>query len=508
MSFIRNKKFYYLISFIEGSCVMATELLGAKMLAPYFGASLYVWSTVLAITLGGLASGYFFGGILSYKYSNKNSLFYVLLLAAVFNALMPFTSKAILQAVGNFSLLPAIIFSATAFLFPPVFMMGMVSPLIISHITVDVKESGKAAGSVYAISTVGGIIATFLTGFYIIPAYGLTWPAIVNGIAMGIIPLVILIKQNKFWIVLAIASACLLYKKTSNTNQYGEIKVVFTSEGLLGQLMVADQPNYDQAGIVDNYTRTLYVNHIGQTMLNLKTKEVFPYIKKMCEVVDEFHGKSTALLFGLGGGTLANELVKRGYHTDACELDTRIVEVAKKYFYLDSTVTVYIDDARHFERTAPKKYDLIIFDVFKGEENPGHVFTAESLQETKNLLNPGGIIVVNGNGFFESHAGKGMRSICKTLLDGGFYVNVLPSNNNKNELTRNLLFFASQNKNELPGNKDYLDLASVDMNDAVVLQDEFPVLEILNMEASKAWRQGYISYSINTFNKRNIPLFR
>ena len=74
---------------------MATELLGAKMLAPYFGSSLYVWATVLAITLGGLAVGYFIGGVLSYKNKNPFVLFYVLLLAAVFTVLMPYTSKIV-----------------------------------------------------------------------------------------------------------------------------------------------------------------------------------------------------------------------------------------------------------------------------------------------------------------------------------------------------------------------------------------------------------------------------
>ena len=54
---------------------MAAELLGAKMLAPYFGSSLYVWATVLAITLGGLAAGYFMGGILSYKSKNNEQVY-------------------------------------------------------------------------------------------------------------------------------------------------------------------------------------------------------------------------------------------------------------------------------------------------------------------------------------------------------------------------------------------------------------------------------------------------
>ena len=75
MKIITNKKFFFLLSFIEGGAVMATELLGAKMLAPYFGSSLYVWATVLAVTLGGLAIGYFLGGLLSFKTKTPLTLF-------------------------------------------------------------------------------------------------------------------------------------------------------------------------------------------------------------------------------------------------------------------------------------------------------------------------------------------------------------------------------------------------------------------------------------------------
>ena len=76
-------------------------------------------------------------------------------------------------------------------------MMGMVSPLIIRAITVDVEQSGKAAGAIYAISTVGGILATFSFGFYIIPNFGLTTPSIITGIVLGIIPLFVIIKQKQ-----------------------------------------------------------------------------------------------------------------------------------------------------------------------------------------------------------------------------------------------------------------------------------------------------------------------
>ena len=113
MQILKNKKFYFLLSFIEGGSVMAAELIGAKMLAPYFGSSLYVWASVLAITLGGLACGYYAGGVLSSRKRNELSLFYVLLAAATFTLLMPFSSKMILWAIGQHGLIKSVIISAS-----------------------------------------------------------------------------------------------------------------------------------------------------------------------------------------------------------------------------------------------------------------------------------------------------------------------------------------------------------------------------------------------------------
>jgi predicted membrane-bound spermidine synthase len=190
-------KFFLLLSFIEGSAVMATELLGAKMLAPFFGSSLYVWSSVMAITLGGLAAGYFAGGVFSTRNNPEKTLYKIMIGAAVFTVLLPFTSSMSLQLFGYFSLLPAVTINAILILFPPVFLMGMVSPMIIRNIASDANDAGKSAGTVYAISTVGGILATFAFGFYIIPHFGLVYPAVLSGLILGVLPLIQLVKKKE-----------------------------------------------------------------------------------------------------------------------------------------------------------------------------------------------------------------------------------------------------------------------------------------------------------------------
>lgn len=489
---------------------MGAELLGAKMLAPYFGSSLYVWASVLAITLGGLAAGYYAGGVMSYKSKNPFVLFYVLLAAATFTLLMPFTSKMILWAIGLHSLIPSVIASSIVILFPPVFMMGMVSPLIIRAITTDVESSGKAAGAIYAVSTVGGILATFAFGFIIIPEYGLTLPSIITGIILGLIPLFVIIKNRQIGKAAGFFLLCIwAISSTSYNTSSSSIKVVYSSEGLLGQLLVLDYPHYNQEMKQDGTSRWLFVNRISQTMFdsladeNKQQEKYFTYVYRISEFTDSLPKDSKILLLGLGGGSVAKRLTEKGFSVDVCELDRRIVEVAKKYFNLTDKVNITVDDARHFIKTCAKKYDIVIFDTFKGEDPPNHVFTIESLEETKKIMRENGTIFVNSLGYLEGKKGKSMRSIYKTFIAAGFNVKILPTDPDPDQ--RNLLFFASMQK--IRKNEKFLSENEIDVNDAVVLKDEYPKLDILNAPAAKQWRVMAITSFKSDPNHKMVPVF-
>src|ERR1700679_3775507 len=90
--------FFFLVAFTEGASVMAIELTGAKMVAPFYGGSLFVWAAVLTVTLGGLTSGYFLGGRAAYRYPGTNLLFGVLLIGTLLIAIMPLLSVLVMPA--------------------------------------------------------------------------------------------------------------------------------------------------------------------------------------------------------------------------------------------------------------------------------------------------------------------------------------------------------------------------------------------------------------------------
>src|SRR5690554_6544197 len=129
--------YLYSISFIEGGVVMVTELAGARLLAPFFGASLYSWASTLSITLLALMTGYYFGGYVTTKkrFASPTSIIWLLLLSGLFVLLLPVLSRSIMESTLHLSFFTGLIVSQMLFLFPPIFLMGMMSPMIIFQIT-------------------------------------------------------------------------------------------------------------------------------------------------------------------------------------------------------------------------------------------------------------------------------------------------------------------------------------------------------------------------------------
>lgn len=173
--------FLFVTLLIEGGSLMAVELIGAKMIAPYYGTSLYVWAAVLAITLGGLALGYYSGGAVSKTMPSHKVLFSIITISALLVLVMPFTSKFIMSSTIHLELRTGIILSCLFFLMPPLICFGMVSPMVVRLISNDVSKIGSNAGTVYFTSTIGGIVATFFFGFYAIPYLGLKLSATIVG---------------------------------------------------------------------------------------------------------------------------------------------------------------------------------------------------------------------------------------------------------------------------------------------------------------------------------------
>ena len=508
----------YLFAVLEGATVMAVELISARMVAPYFGSSLYVWATVIGFTLLALAIGYFAGGTIADKYSGPDTLLWLLLTASLFLMLMHVFVPLLTIAFVQLNPGVAVVLVSMALILPPLVFLGMVPTFLIRRVSITAENAGRSTGMVYAISSASGIVALPVFGFFIIPRFGLTLPSVVTGLVVGSIPFMQLVARKRYvslWFIPVVLFS-LWAIKTQRPSKAVDVK--YYSEGLLGQILVADVFG-DQNQ--KSSERLLMMNRMVQTWVNAEThKSIWDYVGYVKSICSNLPEKADVLILGLGGGTVANIFENNlGYNVDAVELDRRIVDVARDYFALSHRVNVIVDDARHYLEKTPKKYDLIFFDVYRGELPPPHVFTLESLAKSKSLLKEDGLIVVNFNGYLEGKTGRAARSIYKTLLAAGLEATILPTPGP--EANRNLLFVAAKKKQDfrtgrsplLPNGREadidmlFPDPKKLDLSDAVVLSDNKPILELLNIPAGNAWRKGYVEMT-KVFYKEGIPLFR
>ncbi len=502
----RLKLFILTLSFVEGGAVMFTELISAKLVAPYFGTSLYVWASVLGITLGSLASGYFLGGYFSNKNKSINLLFWVLLLAGCFVAIMPYNSIWIMKNTIDMTVQSGVTISMIFFLAPPLIFFGMTSPIIINLLTENASESGKTSGMVYSISTVGGILFTYLTGFYIMPYYGITYPTVIFGSILFLIAFFVLIAKNKFssavFLVFIFFSFSQL--KAFKKHHTPGFNVLYESEGIFGQLKVMDL-NYPTLTRGWMPVRGLMVNNTCQTILDMQHPDysLWDYAYFFPKAASIYPKGSNALLLGLGGGTLLKQFNRLDFNTDVVELDQRIKDISIEFFNVNPTANIKIDDARHGLKTAKKKYDVIAFDLFLSETPPSHLLTKECFKEVQEKLNDGGLLMINFFGFISGDLGRASRSVYKTLQESGFYAKmcVTPSTD---EMGRNLIFLASKEKLDFskanysepflqPINNledHFLDETKIDFSDAIILTDDKPILEHLYANAALEWRKA------------------
>jgi spermidine synthase len=170
----------------------------------------------------------------------------------------------------------------------------------------------------------------------------------------------------------------------------------------------------------------LLANNSVQTYQSLDSNinRYFDYHKSMYKIIkNNYSTTSNILVLGLGGGIITQKLYEKGYQNiEACELDKYIYEAAVKYFGFSEKIKVSIDDARHYINLLQHHYDILIIDVFKGEEPASHVITIQSLEKIKKHLNNNALLIFNTAGYLESNLGKGNKSLINTAGTLGIHV--------------------------------------------------------------------------------------
>jgi spermidine synthase len=472
-----NKYFFFILAFIEGFVLMSVELTAGRMLSVYFGTSLIVWAFVLGITLLFLALGYFLGSYLSHN-NDRTFRHLELILVVLFSALMITTAY---QYINQFFILHtgfyfALACSAVILIGLPALCCGAITPLIIQVFALKFINMKSISGKILGLSTIGGVLAVFLCAFYFMSAFGLRNTILLNA-ALLFFPTAFLLFKKKNYVLILLLLVVLVYRildKSIST-------AIYENDGINGKIAVLDFKN-ENGDII----RNLQVNQIIQTQWNRsKDQDETPYIKLISVGLDSISylinkTQRSALIIGFGGGALGKTLYKKAYRVEGIELDERIINVGNTYFDVNKDIKVYTADGRVFLNACKEKYDVIVLDVFKGENLAFNLFTREAMSQIKRCLHQDGALVINTNGYFSGESGRANNAIISTLGASQFDYKI--KRTNTNPAYANAVIFAKVNLNVSIGKTDY----------AQVLSDDKGDLDLLNASAAFEWRKNYL----------------
>lgn len=391
----------YLTVTITGAAVMILELLGTRIIGPFYGVSLYVWSSLIAVTLIALALGYFLGGLMADRCPEVR-LAHIILSSAITTSTIPFLTGPILLATDPLGLRAGAFASALLLFTLPLTALAMVGPYVIKRATRNLSGVGTVAGSVYAISTVGSVAGTLLLGFYLLPLFGTR--AIVFSLSLILSGLTVAVAWHEgrtstglrsIWPLLT-ASLCIGIGAATGFAAQAKSVEGFTvrseAESLYGWVRVVDD---DRRGF-----RLLLSDASVISAVDPAQNRSLLWYQEILSLLPTIRPETArALLIGLGGGHVARDLKAQGVMTDTIEIDPAVAEAARQWFHFEPTGLFLVGDARYEIKNLFTRYDLIIHDCFTGGSEPTHLLSREMLNELRALLNDRGILALNYVGF-------------------------------------------------------------------------------------------------------------
>jgi spermidine synthase len=401
--------------FVVGAVLLGLEIIGSRVLAPYFGSSIFVWGSLISTFLAGLTMGYYMGGFLADRKPRLASMAMLILVAGVLVVILPVVAPPVNRAIAGVDFGPRLnpLLATLCLFFLPSVFMGTVSPYAIKLAASSLATIGNTAGLIYAISTAGSIVGALLTAFYLIQVIGVRSILYALGFTlMALATLLILVNQATrrqlgrraiAWSVLTIA--------ISGLPAVAAVSILYEKDSLYHHIIVTE----------DDGLRTLRFDRLRQSALDLKDPDrmVFHYTQYL-HLAMAFHDRpQRALFIGLGGGS-APRRFHRDYASlliDVAELDPEVVSVAHRYFLFEESdrMKVQAVDARIFLQKTPHRYDMIFLDAYYADAIPFHLATREFFKELKAKLTPSGIVVSNLIGNVRGADSKLFRAILKTL---------------------------------------------------------------------------------------------
>lgn len=446
------RRYLYFTAAATGAIILIVEILGAKMLSPFFGASHFVWTAQIAVTLVSLAAGYSFGGWLADRSPKLHRLYYCILLAGLYLCLAVAAFQPMAYFCLQFDLAIGSALASFGLFFVPLTLLAVTGPFTIRTLTQSTQTVGGLVGRVSAISTLGSVLGAVAIGYLIIPFAPNTITMVASALALFLIVGTYFLLWNRrsktilqTCIALTIASiAGLVGIRTETHSNTANLKELTRRNSNFGLMQVLESPDGIRYYLNDLLRQNIYDPNTRQS-LTIFTYMLHYLAKAYTEKLE------TALVIGLGVGIVPSQLAEEGVQVDVVEINPHVADIAQDFFHFNpSKVNLHIDDGRHFLRTTTRQYDAILLDAFLGDSSPAHLMTQECFQDIKSKLQPQGVLVINCFGYFLPQKDFFVHSLSKTLLE------VFPALRIHDSGRGNVFFVASTHPNlNLPRATDF-----------------------------------------------------
>ncbi|RRJ82749.1 fused MFS/spermidine synthase [Aestuariirhabdus litorea] len=412
-----------------GALIMVVEVLGSRVIGPFFGVSLFIWTSLIAVTMISLALGYAVGGWLSDRYGEAHNLYAIILLAGLAVLWIPILKAPVLQFCVPLGLRLGSFVSTTLLFGPSLFLLGFVSPYLVRIAARELNSLGRTVGSFYAISTLGSVAGTALTGFVLIAWMGVDRIFQVVGLLLVLLGAGYLLATRHYrglWPLLLLP--LLLWMQPRQ-----ELPRVTMANGTQAELVASVDSHYGSVKVVDysfgaKRVRELLIDGLVQGGVDASNGESvyeYPYFLQLLPWAMN-PKMETALVIGMGAGVIPRWFDQQGVVTDVVDIDPVIYRMAREYFGATPRGEWYVEDARYFLTQSPKQYDLVVMDVFTGDTTPAHLLSVEALGLIEKRLGERGMLAINLAG--ELHRDTYMSaSVIKTLRQVFEQVEIYPT---------------------------------------------------------------------------------
>lgn len=406
-----QQRYLYLTVFTSGLTTLGVELSASRLLGPVFGTSNIVWANIIGLILLYLTAGYFIGGRIADRDPNPSSFYRLIAWGAFTTALIPIVARPVLRAAGEAALninAPVLVgsFIAVILLFSvPITLLATVSPYAIRLAIPDTDSAGRISGRIYAISTVGSIIGTFLPVLVLVPLIGTAFTFLAFAGTLMLVAFIglALVEPRQvlrlLWMPVVIAvlayltlrgplqppprNATLLYEDESAYNyiqvaRWGAANVLLLNEGQgLHSMYFPDAPDYLQTnGTWDYFLVAPFFNPPPHTPADV----------------------GSMAMVGLAAGTIPKQYtaVFGPIPIDGYEIDPDIVAAGREYFDMNEpNLNVIVADGRVALAASDRTYDVIGVDAYRLPYIPWHLTTVEFFQTVRDHLTDKGVLAIN-----------------------------------------------------------------------------------------------------------------